>query len=126
MKTGVAREDHNPHSALFPFARHYSEEPPDPLRCPTIKVQFHSYSDAVLTALALVIAGCHSPARTIRPTIYSRPEGRYQAMKSAPVIVIAEVMDYKLITGPREVLDPGNALNRPRTIPLRLARISAN
>ncbi len=47
-------------------------------------------------------------------------------MKSAPVIVIAEVLDYKLITGPREALDPGDAFNPPRRIPLHLARISAN
>ena len=89
-------------------------------------MQSHSYAGAGLIGLALVIAGCHSPARTIRPAIYSRPESKYQAMKLAPVIVIAEVLDYKLITGPRKVLDPGNALNPPRWIPLHLARISAN
>jgi len=48
-------------------------------------------------------------------------------MKSAPVIVIAEVLDYKLISGPRQVERPSDALNpRASIIPLHLARMSAN
>lgn len=48
-------------------------------------------------------------------------------MKSAPVIVLAEVVDYKLISGPREVERPSNPLNpKASVIPLHLARISAN
>lgn len=90
------------------------------------QVQSNLLAGTGLAAMALVIAGCHSPARTIRPLIYSRPEGKYQAMKLAPVIVIAEVLDYKLITGPRKVSEPGDAFNPPLSIPLHLARISAN
>ena len=48
-------------------------------------------------------------------------------MKSAPVIVITEVLDYKLISGPHQVESPGDALNpRSSIIPLHLARMSAN
>jgi hypothetical protein len=47
-------------------------------------------------------------------------------MKSATVIVIAEVLDYKLVSASREVEDPGGAFNSLRRIPLRLSRISAN
>ncbi|MGD0136191.1 MAG: hypothetical protein ABSE57_29455 [Bryobacteraceae bacterium] len=47
-------------------------------------------------------------------------------MKSAPLIVIARVSDYKLMSGPREVEDPGNSLSPPRMLPLHLAWISAN
>jgi hypothetical protein len=78
-------------------------------------------------AAALAISACNSPVRTIRPVIHARPEDKYAAMKSAPVIVIAEVLDYKLISGPHQVERPSDALNpRSSMIPLHLARMSAN
>jgi hypothetical protein len=41
--------------------------------------------------------------------------------------MIAEMLDYKLVTGPREVEEPGDAVNpKPRMVPLHLARMSAN
>jgi len=42
-------------------------------------------------------AACRSPARINPRVIHPRPEGKYQSVKSAPAIVIAEVLDYKLI-----------------------------
>jgi hypothetical protein len=47
-------------------------------------------------------------------------------MKSAPVIVIAKVPNYNLVSGVTEVEQPGDVINPSRLIPLRLARISAN
>jgi len=77
-------------------------------------------------AAALAVVSCNSPARKVRPVILARPGAKYQAMKSAPLIVIAKVLDYKLVSGPREVEDPGDSFNPPRMLPLHLARISAN
>src|SRR5580698_1726629 len=77
--------------------------------------------------MVLGIVGCNSPARIVRPLILTQPEAKYLAMKSAPLIVIAEVSDYKLVSGPREVEQPGDALNPKSTmVPLHLARMSAN
>jgi hypothetical protein len=79
-----------------------------------------------LLASALAVLGCNSPARTIRPEILVRPEAKYRAMQAAPVIVLAKVLEYKLVTGAREVEDPGDDHNPARVIPLNLAEISAN
>ncbi len=77
-------------------------------------------------AAALAVVSCNLPARKVRPVILTRPEAKYQAMKSAPLIVIAKVLGSKLVSGPREVEDPGNSSNPPRKIPLHLAWISAD
>jgi len=68
-------------------------------------------------ALALAMVACNSPSRAVRPLILSQPEAKYLAMKSAPVIVIAKVLDFKLVSGAREVEQPGDAFNRPRVVP---------
>ncbi len=82
---------------------------------------------AGLIAALLLAASCHSPSWTIRPVIHDSDHDRYQAMKSAPVVVIAEVTSYKLISGFRQVARPPNPLVRAGSkVPLRLAQISAN
>jgi len=81
---------------------------------------------AGLLAATLSTVACNSPARAIRPIIHALDEDRYQAMKSAPVIVLAEIQDAKLVSGPRPVQKPtevGGPMSP--TIPLYLARISA-
>jgi hypothetical protein len=85
------------------------------------------FAGAGLIAAALLTAGCNSPARTIRPVIYAHPEDKYQAMRSAPVILIAEVLDFKLVSEARNVEKPSEVggPEAPR-IPLHLARISAD
>ena len=47
-------------------------------------------------------------------------------MQSASVIVLAKVLDYKLVAGPREVEEPAQGPNPATMIPLHLAQISAN
>ena len=51
---------------------------------------------------------------------------KLRAMKLAPVIVLAKVLDYKLITGAREVEQPSDSFNPTRMVPLHLAQISAD
>lgn len=79
-----------------------------------------------LIAAALAVVGCNSPARKIQPLILTRPEAKYRAMKSAPVIVLAKVLESKRVTGAREVEQPRDGPNPERKIPLLLAEISAN
>jgi hypothetical protein len=80
----------------------------------------------MIAAAALIIAGCNSPAHVIKPVIYVRAEDKYRAMKSAPVIVVAEVLDYKLVAGPRDVERPADTFNpKAWMVPLHLARMSA-
>jgi hypothetical protein len=89
-------------------------------------VRSSSAAGAGLIAGVLIIAGCNSPARVIKPVIDVRAEDKYRAMKSAPVIVIAEVLDYKLVAGPRDVERPADTFNpKAWMVPLNLARISA-
>ena len=47
-------------------------------------------------------------------------------MKSAPLILLAEVTDYRLLSGPRTVARPRDCWNPTSTIPLHLARMSAS
>lgn len=62
----------------------------------------------------------------IKPVIYVRAEDKYRVMKSAPVIVVAEVLDYKLVAGPRDVERPADTDNpKAWMVPLHLARMSA-
>jgi hypothetical protein len=79
-----------------------------------------------LIAAAVAVVGCNSPAHTIRPLILARPEAKYRAMQSAPLIVVAKILEYKLVTGAREVEEPSHDGNPARMIPLHLAEISAN
>ena len=82
---------------------------------------------AWLMAGALAIAGCNSPAHTIKPVIYAYGQDKYQAMKSASVIVVAETLDCKWASGSRDVKTPSDAFNpKPPMAPLRLVRSSAN
>lgn len=84
------------------------------------------YASAGVLAVALLMASCNSPSRAIRPVIHARDEDKYQAMKSAPVIVLAEIVKAKLVSGAREVEKP-EGVGGPvtPTIPLHLAKISA-
>ena len=75
-------------------------------------------------ATALATVACSSPGRTIRPVIHVREEDKYEAMKSAPSIVVAEIVSSKLISGARSVEMPREE-GGTRTIPLYLAQISA-
>jgi hypothetical protein len=83
----------------------------------------------ILTFLAttpLMIVGCRSPRDVIRPVIHDR-EDRIAAMKSAPIIIVAEIHRARLLPGkPLEVEKPPGigGIEAPR-IPLDLAEISA-
>jgi hypothetical protein len=84
------------------------------------------YASAGLLAVALLTAACNSPSRAIRPVIHARDEDKYQAMKSAPVILLAEIVNAKLISGARQVEKPKEVAGpMTPTIPLHLARVSA-
>jgi hypothetical protein len=75
---------------------------------------------------ALAVVGCNSPARTIRPLILARPEAKYRAMQSAPLIVLAKVLEVKSVTRARDVKQPRDGTNPAPTISLLLAEASAN
>jgi hypothetical protein len=72
------------------------------------------------------MVGCRSPRDVIRPVIYDRKD-RITAMKSAPIIVVAEIQHARLLPGkPLDVEKPpgiGGPV-APR-IPLDLAEVSA-
>jgi hypothetical protein len=79
-----------------------------------------------LAALALLASGCNSPARSIRPVIHAHQDDKYEAMKSAPIVVLAEVLDTRRASANREVgKPPGMAGPQSPTIPCALLRISA-
>jgi len=84
------------------------------------------YASAGFLAAALLTAACNSPSRAIQPVIHARDEDKYQAMKTAPVILLAEIVGAKLVSGAREVEKP-KEVGGPMapTIPLHLARVSA-
>jgi hypothetical protein len=76
--------------------------------------------------VALASAGCTVPARTIRPVIHAHEDEKYEAMKSAPVIVVAELLETKIVSDVRQVKKP-TGIGGPDdpTIPMALGRISA-
>ena len=84
------------------------------------------FACAALLGAALTSAACHSPSRVIRPVIHASEEEKYQAMKTAPVIVLAEVTGYELVSGPKKVGKPADGRNPAWMVPLYLARISAD
>lgn len=73
-----------------------------------------------------LVAGCRSPARAIRPVIHALQEDKYQAMKSAPIIVLAEVLNAGSASDVRNVEKP-SGIGGPMspTIPVMLMRVSA-
>jgi hypothetical protein len=75
---------------------------------------------------AFICVGCRSPWEAIHPVIRAKNEDRIAAMRSAPIIVLAEVEDVKLaFDRPREVEKPPDVGGPMVTrIPLYLARIS--
>jgi hypothetical protein len=77
-------------------------------------------------AVALVGVGCNSPGRVIRPVIHYYEDDKYGAMKSAPVIVLAKILDAESASAERQVEKP-NGMGGPDspTIPMMLSRISA-
>jgi hypothetical protein len=75
---------------------------------------------------AIVTVGCRSPRDVIRPVIHTNDD-RISAIKSAPIIVVAEIQHARLLSDkPRLVEKPPN-IGGPETprIPLYLAEISA-
>jgi hypothetical protein len=85
----------------------------------------NAYLFTLLTTVFLV-SGCQSPQHEIIPIIYDSHD-RIGAMKSAPIIVLAEVQQAELLPGgPREVQKPLDVAGplAPR-IPLYLADMSA-
>jgi len=87
-------------------------------------VTFRPFTSVV--ALALVTVSCSSPARLIRPVIHALEEDKYQAMKSAPIIVLAEILNAGPASEVRNVEKP-SGIGGPMapTIPMILMRISA-
>jgi hypothetical protein len=90
-----------------------------------MRVTFAYHLSALIVA-TLCITACNSPANRIRPVIHARGEHKYQAMKSAPLIILAEVVNAKLVSEARDVEKP-KEVGGPTTptIPLHLAQISA-
>jgi len=83
-------------------------------------------SAASAVALAFLATGCNSPARSIRPVIHAYQDEKYAAMKSAPIVVLVEILDTKRAGANREVnKPPGLPGPQSPTIPLALLRISA-
>jgi hypothetical protein len=80
---------------------------------------------AGLLGAALFTAPFSSPANRIPPVIHARDEDKYQAMKSVPLIILAEVVNAKLVSEARDVEKP-QEVGGPMTptIPLHLARIT--
>jgi len=81
---------------------------------------------AGMLAVAFVTAGCQSSPEAIRPVIHTN-EDRIAAMRSAPIILVAEIQGAKLLPGdPRAVDKPPNIGGpmAPRIL-LDLAEISA-
>jgi hypothetical protein len=89
-----------------------------------MRVIFSYRLGAALLAAALCTAA--SPANRIPTVIHAREEDKYQAMKSAPLIILGEVVNAKLISEARDVEKP-KEVGGPMTptIPLHLAQISA-
>lgn len=85
-----------------------------PIRLPTV-------------ALILVgLGGCRlpTPGNALQPTCHSQRAGRYEAMRAASDIVVAEIVEARIIGGPRELVwlgEPKPGLE----IPLHLARVQA-
>ena len=80
-----------------------------------------------IVAASLVTAGCHSAQDAIVPLIPATRSARVAAMKSAPVIVIAQIQSASLTSKrPREVEKP-DGIGGPTVprIPLYLAKITA-
>jgi len=83
------------------------------------------YVGAALASVVLILAGCNSAARVIRPVMYTDDEDKYNAMTGAPVVVLAEIENVRLISGPRQVeKPPGTPGPQMSTIPLHLAQVS--
>ena len=80
---------------------------------------------AFLAAVGAVTCGCRSPRDLIQPTI-SAPAARAIAMKTAPLIVVAEIQGTSVYDQPREVEKP-DGVGGPMVprIPLYLAKMSA-
>jgi hypothetical protein len=80
-----------------------------------------------IVAASLVTAGCHSAQDAIVPLIPKTGSARAAAMKSAPVIVIAQIQSASLTSKrPREVEKPDGIGGPPGpSIPLCLAKITA-
>ncbi len=79
-----------------------------------------------LFAMVVVVSGCRSPRHQVIPTIYDSQD-RIGAMKSAPIVVRAEIQKAKLLPGgPLDVEKPLDIAGpmAPR-IPLYLAEMSA-
>ena len=80
-----------------------------------------------IVAASLVTAGCHSAQDAIVPLIPATDRARVAAMKSAPVVVIAQIQSARLTSKrPREVEKP-DGIGGPMVprIPLYLAKITA-
>jgi hypothetical protein len=76
--------------------------------------------------LATPAAGQFAEFLKLQPVIHARDEDRYEAMKSAPFIVMAEIESAKLVSNARDVEKPaGVGGPTAPTIPLHLAQISA-
>ncbi len=65
--------------------------------------------------IPMLFAACHSPTRTIQPILNNRHTDTYAAMKTAPFIALAEIVESKPIGGVRDV----------ETRPLQLFAITA-
>jgi len=80
----------------------------------------------MLGAAGLLTVGCRSPWDVIRPAIQAKDQDRIAAMKSAPMIVVAEVEDTNVFARPRSVQKPME-IGGPiaSNIPLHLAQVSA-
>lgn len=84
------------------------------------------YLIALVLVSAAVTVNCRSPWDEIRPVIHAKEEERIAAMRSAPIIILAEIQHANLFGRPRDVEKPPEVAGPmvPR-IPLHLAYISA-
>jgi hypothetical protein len=81
---------------------------------------------ACIVATTLAITGCRSPFSGIRPDISASDKQRIAAMKSAPIIVLAEIDDAILSSQSRQVAKPpGIGGPMMPSIPLHLATVTA-
>lgn len=99
---------------------------PEPGAADGVKPTMHKFwLCGVLAGSVWALLSCASP-KQLRPVIHANDEDRYGAMKSAPIVVLAEIQKTKVFEEPRIVeKPPGIGGPSVPAIPLYLAEISA-